>query len=56
VIPGVVACGLLWVASIVNMLQIPHPLWFMICGVLLYPLGASIGVRLVSPSRQAVES
>jgi len=46
--------GVLLVAAAVgNMLAIPHPLWFWVAGLLLYPvgilLGARIGSRAVTP-------
>jgi len=47
--PGLVVGGLLFVAAIVNMLSIPHPGWFVILCLLVFPVATVCGVWLARP-------
>ena len=37
---------LLLIAAIANMAQFPHPVWFWVIGIVLYPVAIMLGVRL----------
>lgn len=40
---GSIVGGLLLVSGIANMVMIPHPVWFMIIGILVFPIAAYLG-------------
>lgn len=42
---GTILGALFLIGGIVNMAMIPHPLWFWIAGVLVFPLAAFMGIR-----------
>lgn len=45
--------GVLMIFGIINMLMIPHPVWFWIVGILVFLPAAYIGARLVQPPQIA---
>ena len=46
----IVTCGLLLMAGIMNLLNIPHPMWFNISVPVVYILGTVVAIRLSSVS------
>lgn len=42
---GTILGALFLIGAIVNMAMIPHPLWFWIAGILVFPLAAFVGIR-----------
>lgn len=50
-VPAYTVIGLLLVATIMNLLQIPHPLWFDIADVAGVIIGGFIGIRLSGGKR-----
>ena len=45
---GMVVGFLLLLAGVANMLMLPHPLWFVAVGILVFPLGATLGTALAA--------
>jgi len=48
-VPGIVACGLLLLGTVAMLFQIPHPGWFNIAGIAVYPAGLLVGTKLTAP-------
>ena len=42
----IVTCGLLLMAGVMNLINIPHPMWFNISVPVVYILGAVVAIRL----------
>lgn len=42
----IVTCGLLLMAGVMNLVNIPHPMWFNIAVPVVYILGAFVAIRL----------
>lgn len=54
--PGVVAGCFLLLATIANLIAIPHPLVFALLGLAVYPVFGLLGLMLSAPSEMSVEA
>lgn len=54
--PGIVAGGFLLLATIANLIAIPHPLIFAILGVAVYPIFGLLGLMFSAPSEMSVKA
>ena len=45
-IPGLAACGLLLLATVVTLMNIAHPAWMNIAGIAVYPIGAAAVIAI----------
>jgi len=52
-IHGMVVAGLHLLFSVANMLMLPHPAWFWIPGLAIFPVAGYVGVKLV-PTRTSL--
>ena len=49
-----IAVGIvLTILGIINLIMIPHPIWFMVTNVLVYIIGAYLGSLLIKPKKHA---
>jgi hypothetical protein len=51
-----VSCGLLLMAGVMNLVNIPHPMWFNVAVPVVYILGTAVAIRLISVSDPHGES
>tara|TARA_B100000530_G_scaffold98401_1_gene61024 strand:+ start:20 stop:469 length:450 start_codon:yes stop_codon:yes gene_type:complete len=42
-----VACGLLLMAGVMNLVNTPHPMWFNVAVPVVYALGTAVAIRLI---------
>jgi hypothetical protein len=55
-IHGGIVTAILLAAGILNMLELPHPTWVWICGVIAFVASGAAGTLLIAPSAAAPES
>lgn len=47
ILPAMVVAGLLMLAAAANFVMLPHPMWFIVASMIVYPMFAFIGAALV---------
>lgn len=47
ILPAMVVAGLLMLAAAANFVMLPHPMWFIVASMIVYPMFAFIGAAMV---------
>ncbi len=47
ILPALIVAGLLMLANAANLIMLPHPVWFIVASMMVYPLFASFAAVLI---------